>query len=375
MNAAQPAAAVPVRPALADALLAGQPRALSRAITLVENGHPEATAILAAIRPHLGRAAIVGVTGPPGAGKSTLIGALVRELRRRGRSVGVLAVDPSSPISGGAILGDRVRMGEHAGDPGVFVRSIASRGHLGGLFRTAWGVVQVMDAWGPDFIVLETVGSGQSEVEVADFAHLRLVLCAPGAGDDIQAIKAGILEIADLLVVNKADQPLAAQTVRQLEAMLALRSPSAPSAQVLATVATTGEGLAGLADLLEAAAARTGPAARGAVQRTRLRRTLADAAAELLRARLLAADDEALEALCERLARCEIGLDDAARQALAACAPPPARPAAAPAPEAAGARRAGVRSAGTQPAGTQPAGEPRAGEPRAGMPQAPARQG
>jgi LAO/AO transport system kinase len=228
----------------------------------------------------------------------------------------VLAVDPSSPITGGAVLGDRVRMNAHAGDPGVFVRSLASRGHLGGLFRAAWGVVQVMDAYGPDFIVLETVGSGQSEVEVADFAHTRVVLCAPGAGDDIQAIKAGVLEIADILVVNKADHPQAEQTVRQLEAMLALRNPFARATKVLSTTATTGQGVAELVDLLEAAAAHERASSRLPDLRARLRRILADAAADAVRAKVLAADGEVLPSLCDRLARCEIGLDEATHQVL-----------------------------------------------------------
>lgn len=235
--------------ALIEGLLAGRPRALSRAITEVENAGPGSAAILAAIAPHRGRARTVGVTGPPGAGKSTLIAALIRELRQRGRTVGVLAVDPSSPISGGAILGDRIRMAAHTADPGVFVRSLASRGHLGGLSRTTWNVLQVMDAYGPDVILLETVGSGQSEVEIADFAQTRVVLCAPGAGDDIQAIKAGILEIADILVVTKADLPQAERTARELREMLAMR-PMRPGwkVPVLTTVATLHQGVEELLD-------------------------------------------------------------------------------------------------------------------------------
>ena len=315
MNEGRPGAPSPAVTALVEGLVAGQPRALARAITAVENATPAAPAILAAIQPHLGRSSIVGVTGPPGAGKSTLISALIRELRLRAKTVGVLAVDPSSPITGGAILGDRVRMGAHTGDAGVFVRSIASRGHLGGLFRAAFGVVQVMDAYGPDFIILETVGSGQSEVEVADFAHTRLVLCAPGAGDDIQAIKAGILEIADILVVNKADHPAAEQTVRDLEAMLGLRNPLAPPTQIVTTVATTGEGVAALADLLEEAARDEATGGRPDM-RSRLRHLLADAAAQTLRDRVLGADSPSLEALCDRLVRCELGLDEAAREVL-----------------------------------------------------------
>ncbi len=312
----------PAHAALVEGLLSRQPRALSRAITLVENSSPGCATILAAIQPHLGRASIVGVTGPPGAGKSTLIGALIRELRGRGKTVGVLAVDPSSPISGGAILGDRVRMGAHTADPGVFVRSLASRGHLGGLFRAAWGVVQVMDAYGPDYIILETVGSGQSEVEITEVAHTRVVLCAPGAGDDIQAIKAGVLEIADILVVNKADNPLSGETVRQLESMLALRSATARAARIVTTTATTGEGIAALADLLDAAALRAQRSSGRPDPRARLRRMLADAAANAARAQVLAADCAELEALGEGLARCELGLDDAAQRALQAIAKP-----------------------------------------------------
>ena len=316
MNDPHPGGEARAQARLVEALLQGQPRALARAITAVENASEGSSAILAAIQPHLGRASIVGITGPPGAGKSTLINALIREIRRRGPTVGVLAVDPSSPISGGAILGDRLRMASHTGDPGVFVRSLASRGHLGGLFRAAWGVLQVMDAYGPDFIVVETVGSGQSEVEIADFAHTRLVLCAPGAGDEVQAIKAGILEIADILVVNKADHPMAEQTVSQLEAMLALRDPLARPMQVVSTIATGGQGVPALVDLLQDAAARRDPAGRRSELRSRLRRIVADAAADALRDRVLGAPTPALEALFDRLMRGELGVDEAARRVL-----------------------------------------------------------
>lgn len=302
---------------LVDRLLKGDPRALARTITAVENESPGSSAILAAIQPHLGRSNIIGVTGPPGAGKSTLIDVMIRELRLRGRTVGVLAVDPSSPISGGAILGDRIRMNGHAGDPGVFVRSLASRGHLGGLFRTAWGVVQAMDAYGPDHIIVETVGAGQSEVEIADVAHMRLVLCAPGAGDDIQAIKAGILEIADILVVNKSDHPMAEQTKRQLEAMLGLRDPRAQAAKIMMTVATTGQGLPELVDALEAAARGTQMSRRRDLK-VRLRRILADATADIVRAQVLAGKSEAIEAICDRIASGEIAPAEAARGVLLA---------------------------------------------------------
>lgn len=293
------AAQVVLQGGLADRLLSGDPRALARAITELENETPGSSALLAAVQPHLGRSNIVGVTGPPGAGKSTLIDALIRELRKRGKTIGVLAVDPSSPTSGGAILGDRIRMNRHAGDPGVFVRSLASRGHLGGLFRSVWSVVQAMDAFGPDHIIIETVGAGQSEVEIADIAHTRLVLCAPGAGDDIQAIKAGILEIADVLVVNKGDHPMAADTRRQLEAMVGLRDPRASKAVVMDTVATSGEGLPELVDLLEGRAAQP----PGKVDlRDRMRRVVAAAAAEAVRQRILAGESTVLDEIFDRLA-------------------------------------------------------------------------
>lgn len=317
MSDASPQIQAPAHAGLVDRLLKGDPRALARTITALENESLGSSAILAAIQPHLGRANIIGVTGPPGSGKSTLIDAMIRELRRRGRTVGVLAVDPSSPISGGAILGDRIRMNGHAGDPGVFVRSLASRGHLGGLFRTAWGVVQAMDAYGPDYIIIETVGAGQSEVEIADVAHTRLVLCAPGAGDDIQAIKAGILEIADILVVNKSDQPMAEQTRRQLEAMLGLRHPRAQATRIMATVATTGQGLPELVDALEASACGT-QTSRRLDLKARLRRILADAAADVVRARVLDGKTGTIEVICDRIANGEIAPMEAAREVLLA---------------------------------------------------------
>ncbi|HWS76103.1 MAG TPA: methylmalonyl Co-A mutase-associated GTPase MeaB, partial [Quisquiliibacterium sp.] len=288
-------------------LVAGDQRALARAITAVENADPLTPAILAAVDTLPGRSLVIGITGPPGAGKSTLIDALITEFRRGGRTVAVLAVDPSSPISGGAILGDRIRMAGHAGDPGVFVRSIASRGHLGGLFRSAWSVLRVMEAAGPDVILVETVGTGQSEVEIAEFARVRVVVCAPGLGDEVQAIKAGVLEIADVLVVNKADHPLAARTVRELEGMLALRSQQAPPVAVLSTTASTGEGVQALARALDEAALRLGAVSEGGAASARadraLRRLLAQAAAALLRERIERGSPAGLDALCERVRR------------------------------------------------------------------------
>jgi len=250
---------------LAERIRGGDRRALARAITAVENETPEAASIRAALGAHLGRAQVTGVTGPPGAGKSTLVNALVKELVERGRRVAVIAVDPSSPVTGGAVLGDRVRMGEMQGHEAVFIRSLAARGHLGGLSRTAAQVVDVLDAAGFDDVLVETVGAGQSEVEIAKLAAPRLVVCPPGLGDDVQAIKAGILEIADAFVVNKADLPDADRTERELRAMLALRKNAAAEAQppVLKTVATTGEGVAALADWLSARSGQPRPSQTG----------------------------------------------------------------------------------------------------------------
>lgn len=296
---------------IVEQLLKGEPHALARAITVVENDLDGASAILTAIQPHLGRASIIGVTGPPGVGKSTLINVLIAELRSRGRRVGLLAVDPSSSLTGGAILGDRIRMASHANDQGVFIRSLASRGHLGGLFRTALGVVQVMDAAGPDFIIIETVGVGQSDMEIAGVAQTQIVVCAPGLGDDIQAIKAGVLEIADFLVVNKSDMELAGDTVRQLESMLRLRDPILGTASILATTATTGAGIPALADELEAV--RNAGIARTPDPTRRIRQILANTVTDVLRTYLEAGADPNIELLCERVKRGEIGFDGAAR--------------------------------------------------------------
>lgn len=184
--------------------------------------------IRASVGAHVGRAHVIGITGPPGGGKSTLVSALIKQLRARGHTVAVVAVDPSSPFTGGAVLGDRIRMGEHQADEGMFIRSLASRGHLGGLARAAGDVVDVFDAAGFDTIIVETVGAGQSEVEVTRIADTRLVVCPPGLGDDIQAIKAGVLEIADAFVVSKSDLPDAQRTENELRSMLtcgAVRPP------------------------------------------------------------------------------------------------------------------------------------------------------
>jgi len=233
-------------PALVDAARAGAPRAVARLISLVEDGHPALREVMAALAPHTGRAHIFGITGSPGVGKSTLTNALVGTLRGRGQRVGILAVDPSSPFSGGALLGDRIRMQEHALDSGVYIRSMASRGHLGGLSWTTPQALRVLDAAGCDVVVVETVGVGQSEVEVAGLADTTLVLLAPGMGDGIQAAKAGILEIGDIFVVNKADRDGADATVRDLRHMISLGDRTQPDLwrpPVLKTVAARGEGI------------------------------------------------------------------------------------------------------------------------------------
>lgn len=205
---------------LIDGVLNGRSRAIARLITQVENSGAAAETAVMQLHAHTGKAHVIGITGPPGAGKSTLVNELAKALRRQDKRIGIIAVDPSSPFTGGAILGDRVRMHDLAGDRGVFIRSLASRGNLGGLSLATTAVVKILDAAGFDVVLVETVGAGQSEVDIAAAAHTTLVIEAPGAGDDIQSFKAGILEIADILVVNKADRPSAARTVKSLEMML-----------------------------------------------------------------------------------------------------------------------------------------------------------
>jgi len=235
--------------AWAERIRAGERRAIARAITAIENESAQAGALYAALEAHLGRARVVGVTGPPGAGKSTLVSALARALLAREERVAVLAFDPSSPLSGGALLGDRIRMGEIQSSERIFIRSFAARGHLGGVSRAAARMVDVLDAAGFDYVLVETVGAGQSEVEIGELAATRLVLCPPGMGDEVQALKAGILEIADAFVVNKADLPGAERTERELLAMLALR-PREPAPPVLRVVASSGEGIDALVEWL-----------------------------------------------------------------------------------------------------------------------------
>ncbi|MFF8384624.1 methylmalonyl Co-A mutase-associated GTPase MeaB [Streptomyces kanasensis] len=241
-------------PALVAQAREGRPRAVARLISLVEGASPQLREVMAALAPLTGGAYVVGLTGSPGVGKSTSTSALVSAYRRAGKRVGVLAVDPSSPFSGGALLGDRVRMSEHASDPGVYIRSMATRGHLGGLAWSAPQAIRVLDAAGCDVVLVETVGVGQSEVEIASQADTSVVLLAPGMGDGIQAAKAGILEIGDVYVVNKADRDGADATARELNHMLGLGEARAPGdwrPPIVKTVAARGEGVDEVVEALE----------------------------------------------------------------------------------------------------------------------------
>jgi len=223
-------------------ILSGDLRALARAATWIENRRPESEPLLRELFPHTGRALIVGVTGPPGAGKSTLCDQFARVLRQEEKTVAVIAVDPSSPYSGGAILGDRIRMQDHHADPGVFIRSMATRGSLGGLARATTEMVMLLDGAGRDVILVETVGVGQDEVEIARLAHVTLVVLTPGAGDDVQTLKAGIMEIAQVFVINKADLPGADKLEREIQMTLGLAH--GPQPEIVKTIAQDGTGVA-----------------------------------------------------------------------------------------------------------------------------------
>ncbi len=301
---------------LASRIRARERKAVSQAVTELERLSPAAPLILQALQPYLGRALVAGFTGPPGAGKSTLVNAVIREVRAAGKSVAVIAVDPSSPVSGGAILGDRIRMTAALDDDGVFVRSLASRGYLGGLSPAAVRIIDVFDAAGFDVILLETVGTGQNEIDVAEVADVRVVISAPGLGDDIQAMKSGLLEIADILVVNKADRPGAEQTMQQLMGALSIRATISAKVPVLKTTATSGEGVRGLVEAIETAGQKI--LALGTVERRRRRARylIARAAADLVAARVRKGEGARLDGLADAILSGQMTPDQAAAEIL-----------------------------------------------------------
>jgi LAO/AO transport system kinase len=294
---------------LADRVLSGDPRAIARAISLIEDDDPGGADLIRAVFAHTGRAFLIGVTGPPGAGKSTLVDRMLAETRRAGSTVGVIAVDPTSPFTGGAVLGDRLRMQSHAGDEGVFIRSMATRGQLGGLARATADAALVLDASGRDVIIIETVGVGQDEVEIVRTADVSIVTLVPGTGDDVQALKAGIMEIADIFVVNKADRDGADRLVSSVESNLSLHAYGAGEWRppVIKTVATTGDGVPALMDAV-GRFREHGRADEGARRRSRAESRLREIMSERLMAHLeqrrLAPGE--LDAMVNRVASREI---------------------------------------------------------------------
>lgn len=305
---------------LVKRLLEGDRRALTRVMTFVENGVPEGREAMRELFSHSGKAHIVGITGPSGSGKSTLTGALARELRKRGRSVGIVAVDPTSPFSHGAILGDRIRMQDLTSDPEVFIRSLATRGALGGLAAATSDVVTVLDASGKDIVLVETVGAGQDEVEIADTAHTTIVVNIPGAGDDMQAIKAGILEIADILVVNKADLPSADSVAKQLHIFMQLDRQEGWTVPILKTVAHKEDGVGELLDEVDKHREYLQESGRlEEMRRKRARRQLLALAQALLLGNVLeSVENGTVEALVESIAKRETDPHTAAEKLIAA---------------------------------------------------------
>lgn len=301
---------------LVDRMRSGERRATASVITELERLSPSAPALLKAMQPHLGNALVIGFTGPPGAGKSTLVNSVIAQLRAKDLTIGVIAVDPSSPVSGGAILGDRIRMTAALDDEGVFVRSLASRGYLGGLSPAAVRIIDALDAAGRDVILLETVGTGQSEMDVAEVADVRVVVSAPGLGDDIQAMKSGLLEIADILVVNKGDRPGAELTLQQLIGALSMRASRGRKVPVLKTTATTGEGVPELVDAMNEIGSEVRSEGAAVRRRRRARYLIARAAADLVAERVRHGGNEGLDSLSDQVLTGDLSPEAAARKLL-----------------------------------------------------------
>ncbi|MGH2975208.1 MAG: methylmalonyl Co-A mutase-associated GTPase MeaB [Solirubrobacterales bacterium] len=305
---------------LSERLVAGDKRALARAITLIESDDPAGWELVREVYPRTGRARIVGFTGPPGVGKSTLIGALTAELREAERQVAVLSIDPSSPFTHGALLGDRIRLSEHFLDPGVFIRSMASRGALGGLSEAALQVALAMDAAGKDDVLIETVGVGQAEIDIVDHADTIVLALMPGSGDSIQALKAGVMEIPDVIVVNKADHPMTDTMVREVRGVLALsHDPEGWQVPILRTEAARGEGVAELAEAIADHRAHIEEAGTLEERRARnLRSEVLGIATSRMRRRMeaTAASDPETATLLERVVRRELDPATAASELL-----------------------------------------------------------
>ena len=304
---------------LAERLVAGDKRALARAITLIENDDPAGWELVREVFPRTGRARIVGLTGPPGVGKSTLIGALTAEMRKADRQVAVLSIDPSSPFTRGALLGDRIRLSDHFLDPGVFIRSMASRGALGGLSEATLQAALLMDASGKDDVFIETVGVGQAEIDIVDHGDTIVLVLMPGSGDSIQALKAGVMEIPDIIVVNKADHPMTDTMIREIRGVLSLGPATSWRVPIVKTEAAKGEGVAELAEKI--AEHREHIEAEGTLDERRarnLRNEVLELAAARMRRRLEAAvaDDASVRELLDRVVKRELDPASAAKELL-----------------------------------------------------------
>ena len=304
---------------LAERLIAGDKRALARAITLIENDDPAGWELVREVYPRTGRARMVGLTGPPGVGKSTLIGALTAEMRKADRQVAVLSIDPSSPFTRGALLGDRIRLSDHFLDPGVFIRSMASRGALGGLSEATLQAALLMDASGKDDVFIETVGVGQAEIDIVDHGDTVVLVLMPGSGDSIQALKAGVMEIPDIIVVNKADHPMTDTMVREIRGVLSLGPKAAWRVPIVQTEAAKGEGVAELAERIAEHRAHIEAEGTLAERRARnLRNEVLELAAARLRRRLegVVAADPGISELLERVVSRELDPASAATEIL-----------------------------------------------------------